>query len=50
MPNNKIIQRYAVSLISFLPLENAVDIAVYHTKSNKICPIKKNKTPINPKA
>ena len=48
MPNNKIIQRYTVSLISFFPLENAVEIAEYHTKSDKICPIKKNKTPIKP--
>jgi len=48
MHNNKIIPRYIVSLISFLPLENAVEIAEYHTKSDKICPIKKNKTPIKP--
>lgn len=48
MPNNIIIQRYTASLISFFPLENAVDIAVYHTKSDIICPIKKNKTPIKP--
>ena len=49
MPKNKIIQQYTASLISFLPLENAVDIAEYHTRSDKICPAKKTKTPINPK-
>lgn len=47
MPNNKIIQRYTVSLISFLPLENAVEIAEYHTKSDKICPIKRTKHQLN---
>lgn len=38
-----------VSFINFLPLEKAVDIAANHVKSDKMCPIKKAKTPIIPK-
>lgn len=49
MPNNRIIQRYTVSLINFFPLEIATEIAEYHIKSDKICPTKKNKTPVKPK-